>query len=140
MANQFAKKNIDFDVYERQDPASTVDWGKAAKDIADSFQGVVDEREKRKGEIEKAYQDQQKALNDIGEYDNPTIQQFVMNGGQDAANKNLDFYNLMKRGLVKPEDYEMFKHNQKTGFDLMKKSFDALAFAVDVGPEQVAYY
>ena len=46
MANQFAKKNIDFDVYERQDPASTVDWGKAAKDIADSFQGVVDEREK----------------------------------------------------------------------------------------------
>jgi arylsulfatase len=25
-------------------------------------------------------------------------------------------------------------------FDLMKKSFDALAFAVDVGPEQVAYY
>tara|TARA_R100000278_G_scaffold28063_3_gene25519 strand:- start:26672 stop:28522 length:1851 start_codon:yes stop_codon:yes gene_type:complete len=122
MANQFAKKNIDFDVYERQDPASTVDWGKAAKDIADSFQGVVDEREKRKGEIEKAYQDQQKALNDIGEYDNPTIQQFVMNGGQDAANKNLDFYNLMKRGLVKPEDYEMFKHNQKTGFDLMKKN------------------
>ena len=122
MANQFAKKNIDFDVYERQDPASTVDWGKAAKDIADSFQGVVDEREKRKGEIEKAYQDQQQALNDIGEYDNPTIQQFVMNGGQDAANKNLDFYNLMKRGLVKPEDYEMFQHNQKTGFDLMKKN------------------
>ena len=122
MANQFSKKSIDFDVYERQDPASTVDWGKAAKDIADSFQGVVDEREKRKGEIEKAYQDQQKALNDIGEYDNPTIQQFVMNGGQDAANKNLDFYNLMKRGLVKPEDYEMFQHNQKTGFDLMKKN------------------
>jgi arylsulfatase len=25
-------------------------------------------------------------------------------------------------------------------FDLMKKSFDALAFAVDVGPEQVTYY
>ena len=122
MANQFSKKSIDFDVYQKQDPASTVDWGKAAKDIADSFQGVVDEREKRKGEIEKAYQDQQKALNDIGEYDNPTIQQFVMNGGQDAANKNLDFYNLMKRGLVKPEDYEMFQHNQKTGFDLMKKN------------------
>lgn len=122
MANQFSKKSIDFDVYQRQDPASTVDWGKAAKDIADSFQGVVDEREKRKGEINKAYQEQQKALNDIGEYDNPTIQQFVMNGGQDAANKNLDFYNLMKRGLVKPEDYEMFQHNQKTGFDLMKKN------------------
>jgi arylsulfatase A-like enzyme len=25
-------------------------------------------------------------------------------------------------------------------FDLMKKSFDALAFAVDVGPEQITYY
>ena len=25
-------------------------------------------------------------------------------------------------------------------FDLMKKSFDALAFATDIGPKQVTYY
>ena len=82
-----SKKEIDFDVYQRQDPASTVDWGKAAKDITTTFEGIRDTRQAKKDAIEKSYQDQQTALQDIGEYDNPTIQQFVMNGGQDAANK-----------------------------------------------------
>jgi hypothetical protein len=117
-----SKKEIDFDVYQRQDPASTVDWGKAAKDITTTFEGIRDTRQAKKDAIEKSYQDQQKALQDIGEYDNPTIQQFVMNGGQDAANKEQEFYNLVKRGLAKPADYTMFQHNLKTGFDLVKKN------------------
>lgn len=117
-----SKKEIDFDVYQRQDPASTVDWGKAAKDITTTFEGIRDKRQAKKDAIEKSYQDQQKTLQDIGEYDNPTIQQFVMNGGQDAANKEQEFYNLVKRGLAKPADYTMFQHNLKTGFDLVKKN------------------
>ena len=117
-----SKKEIDFDVYQRQDPASTVDWGKAAKDITTTFEGIRDTRQAKKDAIEKSYQDQQKTLQDIGEYDNPTIQQFVMNGGQDAANKEQEFYNLVKRGLAKPADYTMFQHNLKTGFDLVKKN------------------
>ena len=117
-----SKKEIDFDVYQRQDPASTVDWGKAAKDITKTFEGIRDTRQAKKDAIEKSYQDQQKTLQDIGEYDNPTIQQFVMNGGQDAANKEQEFYNLVKRGLAKPADYTMFQHNLKTGFDLVKKN------------------
>ena len=117
-----SKKEIDFDVYQRQDPASTVDWGKAAKDITTTFEGIRDTRQAKKDAIEKSYQDQQTALQDIGEYDNPTIQQFVMNGGQDAANKEQEFYNLVKRGLAKPADYTMFQHNLKTGFDLVKKN------------------
>lgn len=117
-----SKKEIDFDVYQRQDPASTVDWGKAAKDITKTFEGIRDTRQAKKDAIEKSYQDQQTALQDIGEYDNPTIQQFVMNGGQDAANKEQEFYNLVKRGLAKPADYTMFQHNLKTGFDLVKKN------------------
>lgn len=51
----------------------------------------------------------------------------VMNGAQDGANKLTDFNNLVKRGLAKPSEYKMFQHNQKTGFDLLKKnaaSFD----------------
>lgn len=55
-----SKKEIDFDVYQRQDPASTVDWGKAAKDITTTFQGIRDTRQAKKDAIEKSYQDQQK--------------------------------------------------------------------------------
>jgi hypothetical protein len=117
-----SKSKINFDVYERADPSSQIDWGAQAKKIADTFTGIKDERQKQKAEIEKAFQDQQTALQDIGEYDNPTIQQFVMNGGQDVSNKLLDVQNLVQRGLMKPSDATMWQHNAKTGFDLLKKN------------------
>ena len=122
MANQFAKDKIDFDVYERADPASQVDWGKAAKDITTTFERIRDTRQTKKDAIQKSFQDQQTALNDIGEYDNPTIAQLVMNGGQDVSNKLLDVKNLVERGLMKPSDATMWQHNAKTGFDLVKKN------------------
>ena len=122
-----SKSKIDFDVYQKADPESQIDWGKQAKTITDTFTGIVDEREKKKAAIEKSFQDQQTALNDIGEYDNQTIQQMVMNGGQDVSNKLLDVKNLVQRGLMKPSDATMWQHNAKTGFNLLKKnatSFD----------------
>ena len=122
-----SKSKIDFDVYERADPESQIDWGKQAKTISDTFANIAEERETKKAAIEKSFQDQQTALNDIGEYDNQTIQQMVMNGGQDVSNKLLDVKNLVQRGLMKPSDATMWQHNAKTGFDLLKKnasSFD----------------
>tara|TARA_R100000654_G_scaffold74818_1_gene110158 strand:- start:218 stop:2161 length:1944 start_codon:yes stop_codon:yes gene_type:complete len=122
MANQFAKKSIDFDVYERQDPASLIDWGKQAKVISDTFTGIAEEREKKKAAIEKSFADQQAKLNELGEYDNPTAQQIMMNAGTDGANKLLDVQNLVKRGLMKPSEATMFKQNQLNGFNLLKKN------------------
>jgi len=122
MANQFSKAKIDFDVYERADPESLINWGEEAKKISDAFTNVATERQKKKDTLEKAFQDQQAALNDLGEYDNPTAQQVVMNAGQDGANKLLDMKNMMKRGLVKPSDVTMFQQNQLNGFNLLKKN------------------
>jgi hypothetical protein len=42
-----------------------------------------------------------------------------------------------------PGEFENLWHDPDYGavrFDLMKRSFDALALAVDVGPKQVTYY
>lgn len=122
MANQFTKAKIDFDVYQKADPASQIDFGEEAKVISDAFKNVAKEREGKKAALEKAFQDQQAALNDLGEYDNPTAQQVVMNAGQDGANKLLDMKNMMKRGLVKPADVTMFQQNQLNGFNLLKKN------------------
>ena len=122
MATKFTKEKIDFDVYERQDPASQVDWGKAAADITKTVAGIRDERVKRKGEIDKAFEDQQTALTDIGKYDNVTLQQLVMNGYQDAANKTTDIQNLVRRGLMKPSEAKLFRHNTMTGMNLLKKN------------------
>ncbi len=122
MANQFSKAKIDFDVYQKADPASQINFGEEAKVISDAFKNVAKEREGKKAALEKAFQDQQAALNDLGEYDNPTAQQVVMNAGQDGANKLLDMKNMMKRGLVKPADVTMFQQNQLNGFNLLKKN------------------
>lgn len=123
MANGIpSKSKINFDVYERADPESQIDWVEQAKKITGVMESIRDERQIKKAEIEKSFQDQQTALQDIGEYDNPTIQQFVMNGGQDVSNKLLDVKNLVERGLMKPSDATMWQHNATTGFDLLKKN------------------
>ena len=126
MANQFSKKQIDFDVYERANPESQVDWSQAAKDITDKFETIRDDRQTRKDDLLKSYQEQQEALNDLGEYDSPTTQQLVMNAGADAAEKMTNYRDLMTRGLVKPSDMNMFEHNVSSGFTLLKKN--ALAY------------
>ena len=122
MANQFSKAKIDFDVYERADPESQIDWGKEAKVISDSFANVAKTRGDKKAALEKAFQAQQDELNNLGEYDNTDVQSVVMNAGQDGANKLLDMKNMMKRGLVKPADVTMFQQKQLSGFTLLKKN------------------
>ena len=126
MANQFSKKQIDFDVYERANPESQVDWSQAAKDITDKFETIRDDRQTRKDDLLKSYQEQQEELNNLGEYDSPTTQQLVMNAGSDAAEKMTNYRDLMTRGLVKPSDMNMFEHNVSSGFTLLKKN--ALAY------------
>ena len=44
-----AKRNIDFEVYERQDPSSQVDWSKAAADITKTFTDIRDDKKGEEG-------------------------------------------------------------------------------------------
>tara|TARA_R110000751_G_scaffold129320_1_gene231362 strand:- start:301 stop:2451 length:2151 start_codon:yes stop_codon:yes gene_type:complete len=117
-----AKRNINFEVYERQDPSSQVDWSKAAADITKTFTDIRDDRKERKDEINQQFLDTQDVLNDLGEYENQTMQEFVMNASNDGANKLYDFNNLVKRGLANPADQSMFTHNLKTDMKLLKKN------------------
>ena len=48
-----SKSKINFDVYERADPSSQIDWGAQAKKIADTFTGIKDERQKQEVRISK---------------------------------------------------------------------------------------
>ena len=116
------KSNIDFDVYERQDSASLIDWSKAAADITKSFKDVADDREKRKADIDKAFRDQQAAAADMGEYNDVTLQQYVINGGQKIANYNQDMYNLVQKGIVKPSEFKMFQNNVDANLTLIKSN------------------
>ena len=122
MANQFKKDKIDFDVYERRDPDSQVNWAKAAQDITKTFEGIRDARQGRKDQLEAMITEQQNALNDIGSYDSPTLQQVALDASNDSANKLNDQANLMRRGLIKPHEMQKFKANQSAGWTQFKKN------------------
>ena len=122
MANQFSKDKINFDTYERKDPESQVDWGKAAQDITKTFEGIRDVRQGKKDELENMITEQQNALNDIGKYDSPTLQQVALDASNDSANTLNDQANLMRRGLIKPHEMQKFKANQSSGWTQFKKN------------------
>lgn len=127
MANRFAKKTIDFDVYERQDKESQINWGKVGADITKAFSDVATERQAKKDAIQKSFNDQQAAAADMGEYNDVTIQQYAINGGQKIANYNQDMYNLVQKGIIKPSEYTKFTNNVTANLKLVKanaKSYD----------------
>ena len=125
MANKFAKKTIDFDVYERQDKDSLINWSKVGADITKAFSDVATARETKKAAIQKAFTDQQAAAADMGEYNDVTIQQYAVNGGQKIANYNQDMYNLVQKGIVKPSEFTKFQNNVTANLKLVKANAQA---------------
>ena len=104
-----SKKNINFDVYERQDPKTQVDWGAQASKITKTFEGIRDERQGRKDLLEKNIEEQRVALNDIGEYDSKTLRQVALDSSQQSADELARKADLMRRGILKPNDLMKFK-------------------------------
>ena len=119
------KKNIDFDVYERETKESRVDWGKAAKDITTTFEKIRDDRKTRKDALQKSFDDQQAILNDIGEYDNQTLQTTVINMGFQNGEQLAGWKKDLEDGRLKPRDYQANINRQKAGVTLVKRNAEA---------------
>ena len=117
-----SKKNIDFDVYERQDPKTRVDWGAQAAKITKTFEGIRDERQGRKDLLEKNITEQQAALNDIGQYDSQTLRQVALDSSQQSADELARKAALMRAGKIKPNDLMKFKSNQSAGWTQFKNN------------------
>ena len=129
MANQFSKSKIDFDVYERANPQSQINWAQEAKDITKRFEDIRDDRITRKKELDDVYRNQQEALNDIDQYSSKNIRQFVMSGANNAGQASANYYDLMKRGLVKPSEFNMFQQNLSDDFTMVKNNASNLDLA-----------
>jgi len=117
-----SKKNIDFNVYERRDPTTQVDWGAQATKITKKFEGIRDERQGRKDLLEKNIEEQKVALNDIGEYDSQNLRQLALKSSQQSAEELTRKADLMRRGIIKPNELMQFKSNQSAGWTLFKKN------------------
>ena len=120
-----SKKNIDFNVYERQDPTTQVDWGAQATKITETFEGIRDERQGRKDLLEKNIEEQRVALNDIGEYDSQNLRQLALKSSQQSADELARKAALMRAGKIKPNELMQFKSNQSAGWTLFKKNAES---------------
>ena len=117
-----AKRNIDFDTYVAPREGSTVNWAEQAKVISDAFTGVATDRQERK----KAIDDDTKAnidkLNELDSYDNQTLMDMTIDGANAAANVIYEAEQKMKRGELRPSEFQKLKNNISSGFTQFQKN------------------
>jgi len=127
MANPFTKPSINFDTYERANPADEqLNWGQIATDITKTFTDIEDNRAKRKAAIEKSYREQQEKIVELNnKYDTRTLQQWVNSGVMSTGEQLASQYNLLKRGLVTEAEFSLTQNNASAGFKSIKSYADA---------------
>tara|TARA_R110000744_G_scaffold203446_3_gene322294 strand:+ start:11560 stop:13539 length:1980 start_codon:yes stop_codon:yes gene_type:complete len=117
-----AKRNIDFDTFQEQKEGTRLDWQQEAKKISDAFTGVAEDRTKRKKDIDDDTKKNLDALNDIDQLDNKTLMDMTIDGTNSAANAIYDAEQKMKRGELRPQDFQKIKNNISSGFTQFQKN------------------
>ena len=122
--------NIDPSKFQRltsQDIANSesmqIDWGSVASNLSKTLTDVRDDRERRKQEIQDRTDQAMQKLNEVPDLKNQTLLTAYYEGGDDAKNAMLTYYDQVKRGLAKTKDFKMFTGNVLTGFKGMSDSF-----------------
>lgn len=117
-----AKRNINFDVYDKPDPSQSINWQEQAKVISDAFTGVADDRAKRKQDIDDDTKKNLDALNNLDAMDNQTLMDMTIDGSNNAANAIYEAEQAMKRGELRPQDFQKLKQNISSGFTQFQKN------------------
>lgn len=117
-----AKRNINFDVYEKPDPSQNINWAEQAKVISDAFTGVATDRAKRKQDIDDDTKKNLDALNNLDAMDNQTLMDMTIDGSNNAANAIYEAEQAMKRGELRPQDFQKLKQNISSGFTQFQKN------------------
>jgi len=100
-----------------------VDWGSVASNLSKTLTDVRDDRERRKQEIQDRTDQAMQKLNEVPDLKNQTLLTAYYEGGDDAKNAMLTYYDQVKRGLAKTKDFKIFTGNVLTGFKGMSDSF-----------------
>lgn len=116
------KRDIDFDVYEKQDPNVGVNWAQEAQNITKAFTDVATQRQKRKDEIDADTKANLDKLNELDSYDNQTLMNMTIDGTNNAANVIYEAEQRMKRGELRPQDFQKIKQNISSGFTQFQKN------------------
>jgi len=116
-----------FGYKKQEDPnKSMIDWAGITSKISKEITTVADDRKKQRTDLAT---EQQKLISDTDVFDqneNPSYNQFLIGGGQDAAKKYTEIDNLMTSGQISVDQAKIMKQNVKDTWVGMKGTISAL--------------
>ena len=111
-----ARTVSDFDLTPNKGANDQIDWGSVATKFSSNITDALSRREARKKAIATQYSQQSDKLSVIGESDDPTIQAQLVKASQASMRELSDRYDLVKNGLLSPEEFSLFQTNQRADY------------------------
>ncbi len=116
-----------FGYKKQEDPnKSMIDWAGITSKISKDITTVADDRKKQRADLAT---EQQKLISDTNVFDqnkNPSYNQFLLGGGQDAAKKYTEIDNLMTTGQISVDQAKIMKQNVKDTWVGLKGTISGL--------------
>lgn len=116
-----------FGYKKQKDPnKSMIDWAGITSKISKDITTVADDRKKQRADLTT---EQQKLVSDTDVFDqneNPSYNQFIIGGGQDAAKEYTKIDNLMTSGQIPVDQAKIMKQNVKDTWVGMKSTISVL--------------
>ena len=93
-----------------------VNWGKVASDITKGIVTVDADRRARKQAIDTSTSEALSKLSEVADVNNGTASALLIRGSNQSKENLMIQTDLLKRGLITPQDYQLFMNQQKTGY------------------------
>tara|TARA_R110000787_G_scaffold3543_5_gene13857 strand:+ start:14467 stop:16725 length:2259 start_codon:yes stop_codon:yes gene_type:complete len=106
----------DWDTSAQKGANDTINWGDVASGFSTKLRDISTDRKKRKQDIQDAYGAQMEKLSDVQTSDDPTVQAQLVAVSQQSMRELSDRYDMVKSGLLSPEDFSLFRTEQKADY------------------------
>lgn len=118
--------------------ANQVDWSGIATQASESLKTIAADREQQKKDLDEVNRSLMSSLNDVEMGNNQTLNQMMMKGIDQSKQFLLMQNKLLKKGLLKPNDYSMSVQNQKDDWASFKKATGKLNAVYDDAMKRLA--
>jgi hypothetical protein len=125
MATNIDKRDVNrFRTYAGLDtsPESNMNWGDIATEVSKGIGLIKKDRENRKAAIDQAQVDQLKALSEVPDLNNRSLNGIIIDGSDSSKQVTVNMYNELKKGNIKVKDFMLFMQNQKNGYSSMSSA------------------
>ena len=103
--------------YKPRDPQVQVNWTEAASNLTKVLSDEVDFRNQQKAAIDEATREYQKQLNNQPQGESTSIREWGLKFGDQAQKQMMMQEQLLKSGMLNPNDYTLMRQNLVDGTD-----------------------